>query len=63
MKHAVYCSQCVKKDGVRRVTAMPVIKNTGVIGVEIPVYGVGCVVVAKKIVRSRGVIEIGTIVR
>ena len=60
MKDVGSGSQCVKKDGVKRVTMMPVIK-VDVMYVEIRVYGVVCVVVVKKIERSRVVIEKGTI--
>ena len=62
MKDVGSGSQCVKKDGVKHVTMMPAIQNTGVIGVETQVYGVVCVAVVKKIERSRVVIEIGTTV-
>lgn len=62
MKDVGSGSQCVKKDGVKRVTMMPVIKNTDVIGVETQVYGAVCVAVVKKIEKSRDVIEIGTTV-
>ena len=53
-------SQFVKQDGVRRVTTKPVFE-VAVIDVEISLYGVVCVVDVKKIERSRGVIEKGTI--